>query len=394
VTAVESTPTNPVLFPHPASVGDMRWKWRSGWRRIVFPGVFLVYLGQTVQGIAKHTSGATALVGYVLLVGFGACYLTAMPYMWAGRRRAFWTLYAVLVALVVVEALFAHESAFVMVTFLVVLTIAGLNERAAAIVAGYIVATAVVPALIPSWHSGVDYDGAFSILIVAMAMYGFFAIVRSNQALSVARAEVAQLAAEMERNRIARDLHDLLGHSLTTITVKAALARRLSATDPVRAAREIAEVEELSRRSLADVRAAVSNYRDVTLAGELAAGREMLRAAGVDPQFPNACDVVRPEHAELFGWVVREGVTNVVRHARATRCSITLHVDALEVVDDGSAAGTFGAGNGLAGLRERVEAAGGTFAAGGIAPVGFRLRVDMPLRADGSSPAGRAAASA
>ena len=208
-----------------------------------------------MKGIEDHTSGSASLVGYAVLLAFCVGYLMALPAMWVGRRRAFWTLYALLVALVVAETPFAHEAAFVMVTFLVVLTIAALPERAVIVVFGYVVATAVVPALIPSWHDRVDYDAAFSIAIVGLAMYGFFGVVRSNQALTAARAEVAQLAAENELNRIARDLHDLLGHSLTTITVKAALARRLSTTDPARAAREIAEVEELSRRSLADVRA-------------------------------------------------------------------------------------------------------------------------------------------
>ncbi len=93
---------------------------------------------------------------------------------------------------------------------------------------------------------------------------------------------MARLAAEGERSRIARDLHDLLGHSLTTITIKAGLARRLSATDPERAAAEIGEVEDIARRSLADVRAAVAGYREVSLAGELATGRELLRAAGIE----------------------------------------------------------------------------------------------------------------
>src|SRR6185503_7524545 len=136
-----------------------------------------------------------------------------------------------------------------------------------------------------------------AILIVSLAMFGFFAVVRSNRALAEARLEVARLATENERARIARDLHDLLGHSLTTITVKAALANRLTGTDPARAGAEIAEVESLTRQALADVRAAVSGYREVTLANELAAAREVLRSAGISAQLPGAVDAVRPADA-------------------------------------------------------------------------------------------------
>ena len=113
----------------------------------------------------------------------------------------------------------------------------------------------------PSWHATAQYGNGLAVILVGLAMFGFFSIIRSNAELAAARSEVARLAAENERSRIARDLHDLLGHSLTTITVKAGLARRLAERgDNERAAAEIAGVEELTRRSLADVRAAVSGY--------------------------------------------------------------------------------------------------------------------------------------
>jgi two-component system, NarL family, sensor histidine kinase DesK len=124
------------------------------------------------------------------------------------------------------------------------------------------------------------------------------------------------------------------------------------------------------------VRAAVSNYRDVTLAGELATGREVLRAAGIVADLPRAVDVVDPSNQELFGWVVREGVTNVVRHAHASSCAVRLSASEVEIVDDGVGVPS-DPGNGLAGLRERVAAVGGTVDAGPLQPRGWRLHVSL-----------------
>jgi two-component system sensor histidine kinase DesK len=135
-------------------------------------------------------------------------------------------------------------------------------------------------------------------------------------------------------------------------------------------------VETLARQALTDVRAAVSGYREVTLAGELARGRELLRACGVAADLPTATDVVDPSRQELFGWVVREGLTNVARHARAARCAVTLSASTVEVLDDG-VGGPAGAGSGLGGLRERVDAAGGRLEAGPVRPHGWRLRVTL-----------------
>ncbi|HKF31912.1 MAG TPA: sensor histidine kinase [Jatrophihabitantaceae bacterium] len=361
------------------------------WRRIIFPAIWLIYLGQTANGVSKHSSGWAESVGYAVLVAFCVCYLLALPFAWAGQRKRFWALYAATVALVAIETVFAHEDAFAMLTFVAVLTVGALGARSVGLLALYGLIAVVVPPAVSFWHAGLDFTPLITITLVGLAMYGFFGLIRSNQQLADARAEVARLAAENERTRIARDLHDLLGHSLTTITVKAGLARRLAERHDERAITEIAEVEELSRRSLGDVRAAVAGHREVTLAGELATAREVLRAAGIVAELPGSVDVVDPSRSELFGWVVREGVTNVVRHARASHCTVRVDRDWIEITDDGRG-GIAGAGNGLTGLRERVEAAGGTVHVGAAPHRGWRLRVDAPLEpAAASDPAPRPA---
>ena len=132
----------------------------------------------------------------------------------------------------------------------------------------------------------------------------------------------------------------------------------------------------MGRRALSDVRAAVSNYHEVTLAGELATGRELLRAAGIAAELPPAADVTDGATQELFGWVLREGLTNVVRHSHASTCRVTISPSSVEIADDGVGA-MESSGNGLTGLTERVAAAGGVLEAGPTQPRGWRLAVHL-----------------
>lgn len=363
-----------------ATADRMSQLWSYGWRRFVFPAFWLIYLSQTVDAVHRRATGVTAVLGYVLVGLFAIGYAFAFQAGMQRRLRTFWTLYAIGLVMTLVEAFIAHEDAFVFLVYLGVLTMASKRRWALAVVFGFAAVAAFVPPLVPAWRAGVQVDLGVTLLLVALAMFGFFKIIEANDQLSAARAEVARLAAENERTRIARDLHDLLGHSLTTITVKAGLARKLAEHgEDARARTEIAEVEQLSRRTLGDVRAAVSAQRETTLAGELATAREVLRASGIDAELPASVAEVDPDLAELFGWVVREGVTNVVRHSRADRVSITLARRRIEIADDGRG-GAVAKGNGLTGLYERVEAHGGlltTSAAGG-----FRLCVDVPAPSD------------
>jgi len=378
----------------PANPADAEWQashrqWTRGWRPLVFSAALLGYLAFVGGAVAQYSRGAAALAGYVILGAFAASWL-ALTYLSdrepeSVRRRAraprlWWVLCGLLAALFVAELPFARAAGFVLGVYLTIVIVLRLGLRAAPVVAVLALSALLVPVAVPSWHDslGAAFGGVtpVAIPVVALVTFGSGQVIESYRALAEARAELARLAAENERIRIARDLHDLLGHSLTTITVKAGLARRLGASDPASALTEIAEVELLARRSLADVRAAVSNYRDVTLAGELAAGRELLRAAGITADLPRAVDVVDPAHHELFGWVVREGLTNVVRHAHASSCAVRLAPATVEIVDNG-VGGLAPAGNGLSGLRERVAAAGGIVDAGPLQPAGWRLRASL-----------------
>ena len=371
----------------PAPAGSARAEWASdqrarirGWRRTVLIGLPLIYVAYVIGAVAQYSHGAWALAGYAIVAAFCLCFVAFAVFESRGPLSAprFWLLYGLLVALFAAEVPFARAPAFVLGLYITMIGVARLGARAAPIVMGLVAAAVFVPVAVPSWHqhlgSAVNDFTPIAIPVVALVTFVVVRSVRDAVALAEARADLALLAAENERSRIARDLHDLLGHSLTTITVKAGLARRLSEHDPKRAAQEIAEVEGLSRQALTDVRAAVSSYREVTLAGELAQGRELLRASGVIADLPTATDVVDPANQELFGWAVREGLTNVARHAHATRCTVTLAASDVEIRDDG-VGGAVGLGNGLAGLRERVAAAGGILQAGPISPRGWRLRV-------------------
>jgi two-component system sensor histidine kinase DesK len=228
-----------------------------------------------------------------------------------------------------------------------------------------------------------------------VAIPGFVVIagVRSmtiSQELRAAREEMAAAAAVAEeRLRIARDLHDLLGHSLSLIALKSELAGRLVLQAPERAASEIHDIEGAARTALAEVREAIADYRQSTLASELAGARELLTAAGIAYRFEGETgtrlDLPAPIEAAL-AWTVREGVTNVIRHSRASYCLIrltrTLVEIGVEIEDDGVGAPTADSagmgGSGLSGLSERVAALGGRYEAGPRAQGGFRLAVLLP----------------
>jgi two-component system sensor histidine kinase DesK len=245
--------------------------------------------------------------------------------------------------------------------------------------AAFVAALAALLSYTVEGWSGKPGSLLFSIGLATVATAAFVRLLRRNAELAVAREDLARLAVEQERARFARDLHDLLGHSLTVITVKAELAGRLMSRDPTKAAAEVADIERLAREALTDVRSTVAGYREVTLAVELSSARSALDAAGIAAELPGALDDVPGNRRELFGWVVREGVTNVVRHSQAQRVRVAVSRTTVEVVDDGSGApGTTVGGHGLDGLRERLAEVGGHLEAGPVEAGGFRLFAEVP----------------
>jgi two-component system sensor histidine kinase DesK len=228
---------------------------------------------------------------------------------------------------------------------------------------------------------GLFYSAVFPILIGAGNTF-FADRNRMNRRLRKANEEIEHLATVAERERIARDLHDVLGHTLSVITLKSELAGKLIDRDPERAGKEIREVEEISRQALSEVRDAIRGYRSKGLAAELAQAKSTLETAGVAVQCDAATTLKLPAMQEsVLSLVVREAVTNVVRHAQAHTCSLRLDQQngscLLEIHDDGCGSST-GEGNGLRGMRERIEMLGGTL--NRETSSGTRLTITLPMK--------------
>ena len=203
---------------------------------------------------------------------------------------------------------------------------------------------------------------------------------RLNDRLRRSQQEVEHLAKIAERERIARDLHDLLGHTLSLIVLKSELAARLSESDPARAAVEIRDVERVSREALEQVRSAVRGYRATSLEGELQQAVGALETAGIRVETSIDRAPLAAAQEGVVALALREAVTNVVRHSSATTCRVSLRRNGsfceLEVADDGKG-GSLPEGNGLSGMRERVELLGGALERDGSR--GTRLLVRVPV---------------
>lgn len=256
------------------------------------------------------------------------------------------------------------------------------SSRQAFLGVGLIALTAILEAVLLQrqvFHA--LWPVAFTLLVGAICIH-FSQVSRSNARLRLAQDEIEHLAKVAERERIARDLHDLLGHTLSLVILKSELATKLSDRDPERAREEIRDVERIARDALAEVRAAVSGYRSGGLEAELQRARRALTAAGVEVSSEISKAPLPPSQEAVLSLALREAVTNIVRHAGARNCRITLATTdtdcALKISDDGRG-GSEPFGSGLTGMKERVEVLGGSLKRDGRR--GTTLLVTVPLGA-------------
>jgi two-component system sensor histidine kinase DesK len=251
-----------------------------------------------------------------------------------------------------------------------------------ALVGAVLAQVLVLGLLVPATH---DFLPSLVVIVLmgGLGMVGIGRMIESNFQLRQAREEVGRLAVAEERLRFARDLHDLLGHSLSVIVLKSELAGRLGATDPERATAEIRDVERVAREALREVRDAVAGYRQLGLSQEMESAQATLSAAGIEARVHAVAGALPTPVDSTLAWALREGVTNVLRHSRARRAEVRIVRSddraELELLDDGVGCHDCGDGNGLRGLRERVAAHDGRLEAGPRAGGGFRLAVSLPL---------------
>ncbi|MGH3259663.1 MAG: sensor histidine kinase [Streptosporangiaceae bacterium] len=251
------------------------------------------------------------------------------------------------------------------------------------VVAGVACAGAVI-----AWARNAPAGDIWSVLygsvLAGVIVAVFLQLVTVIRQLQQTRQELARAAVDEERLRFARDLHDLLGHSLSVMVVKAQAVRKLATRDPGLAAEQAADIEAVGRQALAEVREAVTGYRGRGLARELEAAQTALADAGITVVIRQDGHTIPAEADAMLGWVIREGVTNVIRHSAGHRCEIDVRYadDAatVEIRDDGSGhpAAEPSGGHGLRGLAERATAAGGTLESGPCARGGYRLAVSVP----------------
>ncbi|MFF1879546.1 sensor histidine kinase [Leifsonia sp. NPDC058230] len=381
------------------SAGESRWArararifepQARGW----YVGAFFGLAYQVLTLLALWSAPTSLLVKLgttVLLLVFYAAFTVLAPLTWGTRLRTRVLAVAALWAGSMVFFLLMGSTAFWL--WALVAVVAGAVFEEFAVMAAVTVAL-ILPPIVYGLLTGFTDGAAYSSIVtfsVASMMFGLNRQIKAVRELRAAQVEVARLAVVDERARFSRDMHDVLGHSLTVVTVKSELARRLVSIDPARAEAELADIERLTRSALADLRAAVAGYRGMSLSTELAAAQASLAAADIEAHLPRNGEDVDPDLRELFGWVLREGVTNVIRHSGSRNCWVTVTPDTLEVEDDGrgmGGVGTVGApgfadsalvpagrGNGLDGLTARARQVGARVLVGASEHGGMRLTV-------------------
>ncbi|MFI9380140.1 histidine kinase [Kutzneria sp. NPDC052558] len=349
---------------------------RMGWKVSCF---FLLFALPSLYQLV--TSGAPTwriTSGLVVFAGYAALYVFASTRMWELGLRAKLVLTAVMLAVpTVLVLLLGLSSTWVFVYGLSVISM--MLPTAITFAVG--LPTLAVTAVLILVYEGLDQLFSDWVVLASVFAATWFMgrLIRANYALATAQEEIARLAAAEERARLAEELREDLGYSLAAITARAGtvcaeLERGGASVAQVR------EVEDLAREAVTQVRATVSGYRTASLAAEVVGARAALDAAGIMADLPAAVDRVAPAYRETFAYVLRDGVTAVLRRASgATRCEVRLGESWLEVRDNGTVGGPSTDGCAMdSGLVERVAGIGGRIDTGPCAEGGFRLRVAVP----------------
>lgn len=352
---------------------------RQPFARLLGAGVWLGFLSNPLGRLLRGEEGPEQVLGVVGLAAFAGIYLLVLTrvreIVAAGHG---WRWLAGLLACWAATIPGAGDQSMTCLVFVAALGVAVLPGRwAIALVAACSIGITVAAQVVDGW---LTHGNNLAVLLAAAAAWAFRLAWQRQAELVRAERELAGRALNDERSRIARDLHDILGHSLTVITVKAELAERLISLDPERARTELVEVQRLGRDALADVRATAQGIRSVSLPGEIAAARSALESAGIEANLPTTADEVPSRWRELFAWTLREAVTNVIRHSGASRCTVTVTTERLTIHDDGCGAvdGPRPSSSGLDGLRRRAEALGAAVTTQSVPGHGFELSLRVP----------------
>jgi two-component system, NarL family, sensor histidine kinase DesK len=379
------------------------WRW-------FFSGVWLAYLTQPVTELFDHHGALWIAGGVVLAVAFCAIYLPALMYTDTHPRLARYGLVVLVVLAAVACAVYGKDwtAMWIYVSAAAGWVLSTQYDRRRTTIG---VAIVTICYLFFCWlthqDSGTTVGVLLPVLLIGLAMMGFRLQMSLMRQLAQARETVAKLAANEERLRLARDMHDLTGQSLSMITLKSDLAAKRLTRLPASAERdailaELADVSRVSRQTLHDIREVVSGYRRPTLAIETITARSVLDAAGIqlddDPGLTMRSGTFDPEAEAVLAWCLREAVTNVIRHSHARHCRIRLIEStgelSLDVADDGrglsgpakDSAKDSATGSGLRGISERLSVADGHLSLGrGDDGHGFRLTASIPAATTGTS---------
>lgn len=350
---------------------------RFGWLMAVIWLVFLVY--PVLALIGSEAPLAWIVAGWTALIAFIVLYVTGFLHGLRGGgglgrppSTRQWITFALLIVCALVTVPAVGGSALSFLPFIMSFASYGLTRVWHWITTiAAVVVTAACVLLIPG------NLGYLSVLAI-VALLGVVNTVSTWLILRSAEAEQLglELATSEGREAVARDVHDLIGHSLTVVALKAQLVRRLLDTDPERAKAELADIERLTAEAIAGVRQTVAGARATTLMEQLASTGDALRAADIALEVSGQPDALSPAQAITASWILREATTNALRHSRATAVRVAITPGHLVVADDGVGvdAGA-GEGNGIRGMRERAAEAGARFSVGAGDSAGTRVEV-------------------